>query len=150
MHSEVNLLIQHIIVQDQDGQNKNTSYNIHYGKYCNTFVLEVTWDDELIICVKIQWLKHIPIRGPNFSLAELWRYIIPHEKKSTKGWITQSKGKENENSYQKLKRSWWAGTRTHTRKQNRNILRDTAVLQESECMWAHDKDGVTRVFMFRL
>ena len=42
--------------------------------------------------------------------------------------ITQNKGKESENSYQKLKRSWWTGTQTHTRKQNWNILTDTAVL----------------------
>ena len=29
----------------------------------------------------------------------------PHGKESTEVWITQSKGKESENSYQKLKRS---------------------------------------------
>ena len=40
----------------------------------------------------------------------------------------QNKEKEIENSYQKLKRSWWTGIRTHTWKQNRNISADTAVL----------------------
>ena len=62
--------------------------------------------------------------------------------------MTQNKGKESENSYWKLKSSQWTGTWTHTQKQNRNILTDTAVLpqsEESECMWAHDKDGFTRV-----
>ena len=29
----------------------------------------------------------------------------PHGKESTEVWITQNKGKESENSYQKLKRS---------------------------------------------
>ena len=84
-------------------------------------------------------------------------------------------GRESENSYQKLKRSRWTGTRTHTQKQNRNISMDMAVflnqkranvcehttkmasleflkgatrgLQEE---WMegnlHDNDGVTRVF----
>ena len=41
--------------------------------------------------------------------------------------LTQNKGKESENSYQKLKRSQWTGTQTHTWKQNRNISTDTAV-----------------------
>ena len=35
--------------------------------------------------------------------------------------------KESENSYQKLKRSRWTGTRTRTRKQNRDILMDMAI-----------------------
>jgi hypothetical protein len=30
LHNEVNLLIQHIIVQDQDGQNNNTLYECKY------------------------------------------------------------------------------------------------------------------------
>ena len=42
-------------------------------------------------------------------------------------YLTQNKGKESENSYRKLKSSQWTGTRTHTQKQNRNILMDTAV-----------------------
>ena len=37
-------------------------------------------------------------------------------------------GKESENSYRKLKSSQWTGTRTHTWKQNWNILTDTTVL----------------------
>ena len=41
---------------------------------------------------------------------------------------THNKGKESENSYWKLKSSWGTGTRTHTWKQNQNILTDTAVL----------------------
>ena len=41
----------------------------------------------------------------------------PRGKESTEVRITQNKGKESENSYQKLKRSQWTGTRTHTRKQ---------------------------------
>ena len=36
---------------------------------------------------------------------------------------TQNKGKESENSYQKLKRSRWTGTR----KQNQNISTDMAI-----------------------
>ena len=40
----------------------------------------------------------------------------------------KNKGKESENSYRKLKSSRWTGTRTHTRKQNLNILTDTAIL----------------------
>jgi hypothetical protein len=39
----------------------------------------------------------------------------------------QNKGKESENSYQKLKRSRWTDTWTHTRKQNLNISTDTAI-----------------------
>ena len=42
--------------------------------------------------------------------------------------IKENKGKESENSYQKLNRSQWTGTRTHTRKQNQNILTEMAVL----------------------
>ena len=45
----------------------------------------------------------------------------PRGKESTEVRITQNKGKESENSYQKLKRSRWTGTRTCTRKQNQNI-----------------------------
>ena len=41
--------------------------------------------------------------------------------------ITQNEGMKSENSYQKLKRSRWTGTQTHTRKQNRNISTDTAI-----------------------
>ena len=41
--------------------------------------------------------------------------------------FTQNKGNESENFYQKLKKSRWTGTRTHTRKQNQNISTDTAV-----------------------
>ena len=52
----------------------------------------------------------------------------PHGEESTKVRITQNQGKESENSYKKLKRSQWTGTRTHTRKQNLNILTDTAIL----------------------
>ena len=40
--------------------------------------------------------------------------------------MTQNKGKKSENSYQKLKSSRW--TSTQTRKQNRNISIDTAVI----------------------
>ena len=39
----------------------------------------------------------------------------------------QNKGKESENSHQKLKRSQWIGIRTHTRKQNQTILMDMAI-----------------------
>ena len=42
-------------------------------------------------------------------------------------YLILNKGKESENSYQKLKRSRWTGTRKHTRIQNRNISTDTAV-----------------------
>ena len=52
----------------------------------------------------------------------------PRGKKSTEVQITQNKGKASENSYRKLKSSRWAGTQTHTRKQNQNISTDTAVL----------------------
>ena len=38
--------------------------------------------------------------------------------------LTQNKGKESENSYRKLKSSQWTGTRTHTQKENQNILTD--------------------------
>ena len=54
--------------------------------------------------------------------------IKPCGKESTEVQITQNKGKESENSYQKLKRSQWTGTQTHTQKQNQNILIDMAVL----------------------
>ena len=49
-------------------------------------------------------------------------------KESTEVRISQNKGKESENSYKKLKRSWRTGIRTHTRKQNQNILTDMAIL----------------------
>ena len=42
--------------------------------------------------------------------------------------LIQNKGKESENSYRKLKSSWWTGTRTHTLKQNQNISTDAAIL----------------------
>jgi len=42
----------------------------------------------------------------------------PRGKESTEVRITQNKGKENENSYRKLKSSRCTGTRTHTLKQN--------------------------------
>ena len=42
-------------------------------------------------------------------------------KESTEVRKTENKGKESENSYRKLKSSWWTGTQTHTRKQNQNI-----------------------------
>ena len=48
----------------------------------------------------------------------LVRFLDHMERKVPKYELTQNKGKENENSYQKLKRSRWTGTRTHTRKQN--------------------------------
>ena len=53
-------------------------------------------------------------------------------------------GKESENSYQKLKRSRWTGTRTHTQKQNRNILTDTAVFlnQKRANVYDHMKNMV--------
>ena len=54
----------------------------------------------------------------------------PHGKECTEVRITQNKGKESENSYRKLKSSRWTGTRTQTRKQNQNILTDTAVLNQ--------------------
>ena len=44
-----------------------------------------------------------------------------------KMYIIQNKRKEREKTCQKLKRSQWTGTRTHTRKQNPNILMDTAI-----------------------
>ena len=44
--------------------------------------------------------------------------------KALKVIVTQNKGKGSENSYRKLKSSWWTGTR----KQNLNISTDTAVL----------------------
>ena len=37
----------------------------------------------------------------------------PRGKESTEVQITQNKAKESENSYQKLKRSRWTGTRKH-------------------------------------
>ena len=58
----------------------------------------------------------------------IYIYIYrPCGKESTEVRITQNKGKESENSYQKLS-SRWTGTWTHTRKQNQNILTDTAFL----------------------
>ena len=39
--------------------------------------------------------------------------------------ITQNKGKESENSYQKLKSSWWTGIRTHTHGNKIEIFRQT-------------------------
>ena len=41
--------------------------------------------------------------------------------------LIENKGKESENSNQKLKTARWTGTQTHTWKQNQNILTDTAV-----------------------
>ena len=54
--------------------------------------------------------------------AKLLKHVTKNELNTQ-----HNKGKEGENSYQKLKRSWWTGTRTCTRKQNRNILTNTAI-----------------------
>ena len=43
-------------------------------------------------------------------MVTLLKYL-PHGKESTKVRITQNKGKESENSNQKLKRSRWTDTR---------------------------------------
>ena len=58
--------------------------------------------------------------------------------------LTQNKGMESENSYKKLKRSQWTDTRTHTRKQNQNILADTAIFlnQKRVNICDHDKGGI--------
>ena len=66
----------------------------------------------------------------NLGLESLPTYLrnILEQWPPTEVRITQNKGKESENSYWKLKSSRWTGTRTHTRKQNRNILTNTAVL----------------------
>ena len=66
----------------------------------------------------------------SFTLVTYIKFLRdrPRGKESTEVRIKQNKGKESENSYQKLKSSRWTGTRTHTLKQNRNILTDTAIL----------------------
>ena len=53
----------------------------------------------------IKVILHISYKLKQFS---------PRGKESTEVRITQNKGKESENSYQKLKRSRSRGTRTHT------------------------------------
>ena len=63
------------------------------------------------------------------DLVDIFKYINtvmnislkyrPCGKESTEVRKTQNKGKESENSYRKLKSSWWTGTRTCTQKQNR-------------------------------
>ena len=58
------------------------------------------------------------------------------DKKGINFVIVQNKGKESDNSYQKLKSSRWTGTRTHTWKQNQNILNIHSLLIE--------KDGCVR------
>ena len=80
---------------------------------------------------------------------DLWNITCisfrPRGKESTEVRITQNKGKESENSYQKLERSRWTGTRTHTRKQNQNILTDTAVFlnQKRATVCEHTKKMVS-------
>ena len=61
--------------------------------------------------------------------------------------LTQNKGKESENSYQKLKRSQWTGTQTH--KQNQNISTDTAVFlnQNRENVCEHRTKMVSVEFL---
>ena len=62
--------------------------------------------------------------------------------------ISQNKGKESENSYQKLKRLQGTGTWKHTITKSKYFDEHSSLSQweEGECMWTHDKDGVTRVF----
>jgi hypothetical protein len=66
----------------------------------------------------------------SFTLVTYIKFLRdrPRGKESTEVRIKQNKGKESENSYQKLKSSRWTGTQTHTQKQNLNILTDMAVL----------------------
>ena len=83
-----------------------------------------------------------------FILKLFYLWYRSRGKESTEVRIRQNKGKESENSYRKLKSSRWTGTQTNTRKQNRNISTDTAVLlnQKRANVCEHDKDDVTRVF----
>ena len=62
----------------------------------------------------------------------------------TKKPITQNKGKESENSYQKLKRFVDRHTNTHTETKSKYFDGHSSLSQseERECMWTHDKDGV--------
>ena len=87
------------------------------------------------------------IFSPELHLHFLKQIIIrPHGKESTEVRITQNKGKESENSYRKLKSSRWKGTRTHTETKSKYFDGRPSQSEEIKCMWAHDKDGVTRVF----
>ena len=62
--------------------------------------------------------------------------------RKAKIFALQNKGKESENSYQKLKRSWWTGTRKHTVTKSTFFDEHGHLSQskEGECMWTHDKD----------
>ena len=82
-----------------------------------------------------------------FLVSSLYKYINrPRGKESTEVRITQNKGKESENSYQKLKRS---PRDRHTKTVSRYFDRHSRLYQseESKCLWTHDKDGITREFM---
>ena len=64
-----------------------------------------------MIFLNFKWDKEILVRGPRYTVQGVaglctHTYIYrPRGKESTKVQISQNKGKESENSYQKLKRS---------------------------------------------
>ena len=71
--------------------------------------------------------------------------IYPCGKESTEVWKSQIKGKESENSYQKLKRS---PKDRHTQTVLRYFDWHGRLSQsdESKCLWIHDQDGIVREF----
>ena len=100
----------------------------------------LVWNFSFICKANVKMPIFIIFRCSKQLTINFW----PRGKESTEVRITQNIGKESKNSYRKLKRSRWKGTRTHTRKQNRNISMDTAILlnqKRAKCMWADDKDG---------
>ena len=62
--------------------------------------------------------------------------IRPRGKENTKVRITQNKRKESENSYQRLKRSRWTGSRKHTVRKSKYFDGQSRLSQsvEDECM----------------
>ena len=62
---------------------------------------------------------------------------------------TQNKEKKREKSYQKLKRSpeEWHTQTPETYSKYFDGHRHLSQSEESECMWTHDEDGVTREWL---
>ena len=77
-------------------------------------IVLVLWPHGRHEIVRVHYDMYIAIKVPceySMPTCNKINYIIrPRGKENTEVRITQNKGKESENSYQKLKRSRWTGT----------------------------------------
>ena len=87
-----------------------------------------------VCCCRCPWSHGLRPKKLNLTCR-------PRGKESTEVRISQNKGKESENSYQKLKRSL---KDRHTETVSRYFDRHGRLYQseESKCLWTHNKDGV--------